>query len=245
MTLGYFSLLTFLFCVGAGGLRALAAPRPLIDLTYNRLVRPPRLRAVAIALSAVFALSACGNRFVPAAAVVDGRRISESTLEHALAILLTDPQFAQQATGSTGEEGKKDLTRQELGFLIRREIAQEYADAHGIVVTSQDVDQTLQSVISSLGGQSAFDQLLSSRGLTLEDVRDILAQQVLLQKVGDAVVAERLGASAAGATAQQRDTEFNQWLIDRLAAADIVVNPRFGRFDPDGGSISPATSTAE
>jgi hypothetical protein len=208
-------------------------------------VRPPRLGSVAIALSCILALSACGNRFVPPAAVVDGRRISESTLEHALAILLTDPQFEQQTTGSTGEEGKKDLTRQELGFLIRREIAQEYADARGISVTSQEVDQALQATISGLGGQPAFDQLLSSRGLSLVDVRGILAQQVLLQKVGDAVVAERLGAGAAGATAQERNDEFNRWLVDRLAAADIVVNPRFGHFDPGSGSVAPVTSTAD
>jgi hypothetical protein len=208
-------------------------------------VRPPRLRSVAIALSAVFVLSACGNRFVPPAAVVDGRRISESTLEHALAILLTDPQFEQQTIGSAGEAGKKDLTRQELGFLIRREIAQEYADAHGIAVASQDVDQALQATISGLGGQSAFDQLLSSRGLSLVDVRDILAQQVLLQKVGDAVVTERLGAGASSATTQERNDEFNRWLVDRLAAADIVVNPRFGHFDPASGSVAPVTSTAD
>jgi len=45
-------------------------------------------------------------------------------------------------------------------------------------------------------------------------------------------------------TAQERNDEFNRWLIDRLAAADIVVNPRFGHFDPGSGSIAPVTSTA-
>ena len=208
---------------------------------------PPRLRlrSAALTVAAVLALSACGDRFVAPAAVVDGRKISESSLEQALDILLTDPQFAQQAAGPEGEAGKKDLTRQELGFLIRREIAQEYADAHGIFATPQDVDRAIQDAIAGLGGQSAFDQLLATRGLTLDMVRTILEQQVLLKKVQDAVVAERLGTSAAGADPQFQNDEFNRWLTDRLATADIVVNPRFGRFDPGSGNVQPVTSTAE
>ena len=204
-----------------------------------------RLRSAALAVTAVLALSACGDRFVPPAAVVDGRPISESNLERALAVLLTDPQFADQASGPEGEAGKKDLTRQELGFLIRREIAQEYADLHGISVTAQDVDNAMKDAIAGLGGQSAFDQLLASRGLSLGDVRTILGQQVLINRVRDAVAAERLGSSAAGADAQLRDEEFTMWLTDRLANADIDVNPRFGRFDPATGQVEPITSTAE
>lgn len=209
-------------------------------------VSSPRRKARLVLGAALAAalLSACGGRFVPPSAVVDGRKISESSLERALDLLFTDPQFAQQASGPEGEATKKDLTRQELGFLIRRELAAEYADAHGIVVSAQDIDKALQDTVSGLGGQDVFDQVVKARGLSTADVRDILSQQVLLQKVQDAVVAERLGSSAAGADEQTRNDEFNRWLTDRLLHADIVVNPRFGRFDPGSGEVSAVTSTA-
>jgi parvulin-like peptidyl-prolyl isomerase len=43
----------------------------------------------------------------------------------------------------------------------------------------------------------------------------------------------------------QAGTEaFTEWLADRLATAEIEVNPRYGRFDPATGDIAPITSTS-
>jgi hypothetical protein len=45
--------------------------------------------------------------------------------------------------------------------------------------------------------------------------------------------------------AEDRDLAFQHWLSDRVAHADISVNPRFGRFDPTTGDVVPITSTAD
>lgn len=45
--------------------------------------------------------------------------------------------------------------------------------------------------------------------------------------------------------AGQIGTVFNAWFDERFDSTDIVVNPRFGRFDPDTGQVLPIRSTAE
>jgi parvulin-like peptidyl-prolyl isomerase len=37
---------------------------------------------------------------------------------------------------------------------------------------------------------------------------------------------------------------FDVWLRERIAGADITVNPRYGRFDPTTGAVAPIRSTA-
>jgi parvulin-like peptidyl-prolyl isomerase len=44
--------------------------------------------------------------------------------------------------------------------------------------------------------------------------------------------------------AQQGTQVFDTWLVERLGALDVEVNPRFGRLDPDTGDVVPVRSTA-
>ena len=208
------------------------------------MIRPPRLRP--LLLLPVFAavlLSACGTRFVSPAATVDGRPISQDDLKAELDLVLTDPQLAQQAAGPGGTQAKADFTRQALGNLIRREVAQEYADARRIVVTAQDVDDELQATIAQLGGQAQFDNVVKARGFTPAEVHAILEVQVLLRKVRDDVVA-RLSPPPPD-NPQDRDLAFQKWLSERVAQATISVNPRFGKFDRRAGEVVALTSTAD
>ena len=52
-------------------------------------------------------------------------------------------------------------------------------------------------------------------------------------------------ADARAALAQQQGTAaFDTWLSEALAAASVEVNPRYGRFDPQTGTVEAITSTA-
>jgi hypothetical protein len=203
--------------------------------------RVPRALRV-IAILATVTLSACGTRFLAPAATVDGREISQDELKATLDVALSDPQVVQQVSGPRGDEAKADLTRRALGSLIQREIAAEYADAHGIVVTDADIDQQLAATITQVGGQQQFDELIKSRGLTMAAVRVLLGNQVLFTKVQDAVLA---ALPSPPSDPQSRGQAFQGWLTDRVARADVSVNPRFGRFDHQTGEVVAITSTAD
>jgi foldase protein PrsA len=45
--------------------------------------------------------------------------------------------------------------------------------------------------------------------------------------------------------AQQSSTVFQEWMLERLGAVDVDVNPRYGRLDVETGLVSPIRSTAE
>jgi SurA-like protein len=181
---------------------------------------------------AALVIAGCGNAFVPPAAVVDGRRITQSDLELELAALLTSPQFAEQVKGPGGEAARKDLTRRLLSFLIETEVILEYARAHHIRATPQEVDGQLQQVIQQAGGRDRLDAELRRRGLSIDRVRLNLERQIVAQKVQAAVQGQDPNAQDA----------FTGWLQRRLQQADIAVNPRFGTFDPRDASITPITT---
>src|SRR5207249_10418110 len=105
-----------------------------------------------------------------------------------------------------------DLAREALTALISERIASEYADAHGLAVRPRDVTAALGRAVTQLGGQAAFQRLLKARGLTLQQARELIRQQVLFGKVEEAVAAERLGSAAGSASQQQEDAVCNQWL---------------------------------
>jgi parvulin-like peptidyl-prolyl isomerase len=44
--------------------------------------------------------------------------------------------------------------------------------------------------------------------------------------------------------AQQSGQVFGDWLIERIGALDVQVNPRYGRLDPDTGEVLRVSSTA-
>ena len=175
--------------------------------------------------------------------MVDGRAISQDLLKDELDLALSDPQLAQQVAGPGATKAKADLTRQVLADLITRAVAAEYAEARSIVVTPADIDQALQAIVAQVGGQSEFDKIVQGRGLTMADVRHLLGGQVLLEKVRDDVVARLPNPPADNA--EDRDLAFQHWLFDRVARADVFVNPRFGRFDPKTGGVAPISSTAD
>jgi hypothetical protein len=204
------------------------------------LRRCPR---VVVAIAVAVALSACGTRFQSPAATVDGHSISQDELKAEIDLALTDPRLAQQIAGPQGAQAKAELTRQALAGLIRREVASEYALAHRLVVTAADIDQELQAIIAQVGGQTQFDALIRDRGLSLSQVRGLLANQVLLRKIQEDVVAAL--PTPPSNDPQALDQAFQNWLTSRVVHAEVSVNPRFGRFNRSTGEILPITSTAD
>jgi FKBP-type peptidyl-prolyl cis-trans isomerase (trigger factor) len=186
-------------------------------------------------------LVACGPGSAPAAAVVGDREISMEMLEQEFNALIAQPEFARQLEGPTGEEQRKDLTRQLLSFLIQVEVFDEYARTHGLSVTPREVEQQLQVQIQQAGGPEAFDREIEAQGLTIPAVRRNLQRNILFSKVQGAVLDD------AGIAEPREPDEANrailEWFRGRLAALDVTVNPRFGRLDQETGQVEPVTST--
>jgi hypothetical protein len=156
-----------------------------IDIMSRR-----RALIVAIVISAL-ALAGCRELFETGAAVVNGRKIEQDLVQRQLRFILTDPRLQQELPGvATGREA--ELTRQFLTFLIHQELLAEYASSHRIAVRSAEIDQRLQAEFIGVEGVAAFRARLTEAGASVADVRHLIGQQILRQRVLEAVAAEQL-----------------------------------------------------
>jgi foldase protein PrsA len=168
-------------------------------------------------------LSACGDLLSTAAATVDGRKIDEERFVRELDFLLADPRIGQGIpAGQAGELQREDVGRRYLTFLIHQQLVERFADDHEIDVEGSEVDALLQQQVADLGGQAQFDGLLRQAGATDGDVRHLLEQQLLRQKVAEAVVAEEVTEQQLRQTYDDRVLEFSEVHVAHI----LVSNER-------------------
>ncbi len=175
-------------------------------------------------------LPGCGDFLDTAAAIVDDRKIDEDRFVQQLEFLLADPSLAAQLpAGEQGVTRRKDLTRQYLTFLIHQQVVREYAEARGIGVTEQEVDALLEQRIAQLGGRAAFDRQLRRSGTSEEEVRQLFEEELLRDRVADAVAAERLSEDSLRQAYDQRLPEFSQIQVAHILVASPEAAARIAR----------------
>jgi parvulin-like peptidyl-prolyl isomerase len=168
-----------------------------------------RRRFLVLMAASLLALQGCGF-FETAAAVVNGRRIEREEFERVLRFVLADPRFADSFVGEEGVAQRKDLTRQLLTFLIQVEIFKEYARDRDIDVSEDEVTQALEAQIAFQGGEEAFRQQLEEAEATEEDARGFVRDQLLSERVAEAVVEEELGEERLRQEFEARLPEFTR-----------------------------------
>lgn len=151
-----------------------------------------RIRSLLVPLLAgALLLPGCRALFETAAAVVNGQKIDQDRVQRQLRFILTDPRLAQQLPGGPAGQ-RRELARQFLTFLVHQELLTEYAQEHRIPVRSDEIDQRLQTEFIGVEGQAAFRARLDEAGATVADVRHLIGQQILRQRVIEAVAQEQL-----------------------------------------------------
>jgi len=226
------------------------------------VIRSSRL-AVSAGL-AVLVLSGCGSGAVRpgAAALVGDTRIGTDRLQEVVERGLADPQAEQQL----GQD-RPAFQRATLSRLINREVLAAAAEREGVTVDEGDVDALIEDFSGQAGGREALEAQAAQSGIAAADLPDILRDVALEQALGDEltedeqVPEEQLRSLYQQAVSQgQLDsatTSFEQATpLLRRAALDeqrsratgtllrevagdlgVEVNPRFGRWDDETGSV--------
>jgi foldase protein PrsA len=165
-------------------------------------------------------LGACADFLTTAAATVDGQKIDEDQFSRQLDFLLADPRFAEQIpAGQQGDVARKELTRNFLTFLIHQQVVQDFADERDIQVTGDEVNALLDQRVAEVGGRQAFEEQLNRTEATESDVRNLFEQELLRQRVAEAVLAEEVPESQLQQTYDDRSLEFS-----RVHTAHILVS---------------------
>jgi foldase protein PrsA len=81
-------------------------------------------------------------------------------------------------------EGNQRSAEPVLQQMVDKVLIDQYASAHGISASDADIDASLTKIEANFpAGQ--FDTVLKSQGLTMQDARDIVREQVLLKNAVD------------------------------------------------------------
>lgn len=141
-------------------------------------------RRLASAALAVLLLSACGDGQANpgSAAVVGEDSITADQLSERVDQGLADPQAAQQLGGD-----RTGYQQEILGQLINRELLEVATEREGVSISEGDVEAELQQIAEENGGVEALEELAAQSGLPREDLRNVVRDVVLEQRLGDAL----------------------------------------------------------
>jgi parvulin-like peptidyl-prolyl isomerase len=136
-------------------------------------------------------LAACGDAARPAAAVVNGHRITVADVSDALDRFQGTDQFDQLAQQSGEGNAKRQFQQAYLAQQIRRFVLRPEAEEAGVEVTDDQVDQRLEEIKGQFPSEQEFDKALEDQGFSVAElsglVRDQLIEAGLREKVTEDV----------------------------------------------------------
>ncbi|MHA6762551.1 hypothetical protein [Streptacidiphilus sp. PAMC 29251] len=185
-----------------------------------------RTAAVALAVSAVAALSACSSTAHPgAAAVVGDQRITVSTLQAHVAAY-------QAAAGATGAQQAPGASANLLSLLVNAKLVDQALAAQGKSVSTGEVQQTEEAYAQQLGSAQALQQaIITQLHIAPSDfatfARYQVGQQMLIQ------------LSGVDPSSNQAPAAFQKILQKSATSLGVTVNPRYGSWSAKATADSP------
>lgn len=154
-------------------------------------MRPSRymlgLALSALLLVGAIGLSGCGNKGV--AARVNGQAIMETELTTQLDQL--KKQYPQMFNGGDAEGRLLDFKQRLLENLVNQVLVEQAAKEKGIKVTDADIDKQIDQLKSGFKDQAAFDQALKSAGMTVDQLKAQIRNQLVTQKLVETLSANQ------------------------------------------------------
>jgi foldase protein PrsA len=137
----------------------------------------------------VVALTGCGSgsNDVPgdAIAVVDGEEITREDYDELVARTRKSYESQKREFPAAGSAEFRTLKSQLVGYLVRREQMRQEAEDLDVTATDAQVDERLKQVKQQYfsGDEKRYEQQLSENGLTDEQVRADIRDQIRSEKI--------------------------------------------------------------
>lgn len=121
-------------------------------------------------------------------ATVNGEPISQRELEQSIA------QFgeAAQAQGmdTTNEESQAQLREQALTVLVNTELLRQAAAERDITISEEEATEQFETIRADIGGPDALAERLTVLGLTEEELRAQIREELVIQELLDSLFLE-------------------------------------------------------
>ncbi len=189
------------------------------------------MRRLALFCSAMLLLApACGELLDPAAAVVNGNKITVEEIAEDLERYESSTQFEDLAQQGDAQELKRQVEQQLLSQEIRRAVLEPKAEELGIEVSEDEIQQRLDEIKADYETPEAFEKELKEQNLTLEQVEQLVADRLLEEELqakvteGAAPSEEEVQAYYDENQARYEEAEAQHILVeDRAQAEDIAA----------------------
>lgn len=179
------------------------------------------------------------------AAVVNGEEIPAELLDSRVDTAAEAPQLAEVLEGENGEQARAQLRASILSQLIVNRIVVDGADERGLTIDDQAIAETREELTEQAGGEDAFDEQVEAAGLDEGQLTAELEAITALRLVRDDLAGgEAPERDPDATTPDPADAALQEWLVEQLREAEIVVAPEIGRWDPAQGTIVPTGAAA-
>lgn len=138
------------------------------------------MRRASIPLVVLLLFASGCAAITPAAAVVNGQKIPESTLQEEVDRVRDDPSF-RELLRQQGDPIRGLARRQVLARFVRETVIEQQARRRGVRISSAQIDAFVADLRRQVGGAERFTALLTQANLTADRVR-ILAERQLYQQ---------------------------------------------------------------
>jgi FKBP-type peptidyl-prolyl cis-trans isomerase (trigger factor) len=165
--------------------------------------------------------------------IVDDQRTTIDTLQAKVEAITAERARTDQQAVPAAEQNRTQIQR-----IIVHRILERAAAAHGVTVTPSEIDARLADLERQFGGKEGFAVQVAAANIAASDLRTFINDELLGRKLGEALVP----GAQTNDELQQRQNELNDLLIKTAKETDVVVNPRYGTFDPSTGQLKEPTN---
>jgi hypothetical protein len=187
-------------------------------------------RRASLIAGVVFAVGAlmtgCGSQHAGTAAIIDGQRITETSLQSDVNAALSE--LSTTSTSASTSISGSTVAQNVLQFHIELDLLNRLAGRLGVAATGTEVAQVRASGVSSLGSLAKLTaymtqapDLLDPQGSTL-----VLPPSALDDYLAGYTLNEKLGSYQ-----NLHPATFSTAFTSVLHELTVTVNPRYGAFD--------------
>jgi len=171
---------------------------------------------------AMAALVVTGCQESDVAAKVNGEVITNAELDKQLEQL--KKQYPQMFTGADGEGRMLDFKQRLLDNLINQKLVEQAAKEKDIKITDADVEKQIEQLKSGFKDDAQFEQALKTAGMTVDQLKTQIRDQLLTQKLIESLAADiKVTEAEVQAYYDKNKTQFFQ--KEAKKASHILFKP--------------------
>lgn len=191
-------------------------------------MRGSYVKKILVVMSIALALVLTGCSRMDTAASVGSAEITLKELQAQI-----DSIIAERGKVDTSQmqlETGEALTRSHLSFMISNLLVDQIAADKKIEVTKADIDAYKSEIYTNIGGEANLPSVLVNAAIPPMGLDAVLRRDLILRKI-----TEELQASGADDAAV--NTAIQKLVSDKATEAKVVVNPRYGTWDPTSFTV--------